>query len=138
MQIAIIDGRGGRLGAFLTEEILKRFPQNEVIAIGINDTATEQMQKSGVQRSATGENAVLVACRKSDLLLGPMELVLADSMLGEVSPAIAQAVAESKAMRILIPMHLDNLQIAGIGELSASELIEDAVQKAEQWKKGIS
>ena len=138
MQIAIIDGRGGRLGAVLTEKVLKRFPQDNVTAIGINDAATEQMRKSGVPRYATGENAVLVACRTAKLLLGPVELVLAGSMLGKVSPAIAQAVAQSEAMRILVPMHPEGMLVAGVGELSSSELIEDAVQKAEQWKKGIS
>ena len=138
MQIVIIDGRGGKLGAALTEAMLRKFPDDALLAVGINAAAAEQMHKSGAKQFAVGENPVMAACRKGDLLLGPVELVLEDSMLGEVSHGITQAVAESKAMRILIPMHLDNLQIAGIGELSASELIEDAVQKAEQWKKGTS
>ena len=137
MQIAIIDGRGGKLGAALTEEVLKRFPQDDILAVGINDAAAEQMRKTGAKRCASGENPVLVACRTADLLLGSMELVLADSMLGEVTPCMAKAVSESGTMRILVPMHLEGIAVAGVKETSASELVQDAVQKAERWKKGL-
>lgn len=133
MRIAVVDGRGGKLGAALVDGIKGRFPDAEIIAVGINATATEQMRKSGAIRCATGENPVLHACRTADLLFGSAELVLADAMVGEVTPKIAYAVATAKAQRILLPFHLDGIQIAGIGEVSTIALIEDALNKAEAW-----
>ena len=129
MKIAVIDGRGGKLGAALVAGVLERHPQVELIAIGLNAVATEQMRRAGARQVATGENPVVVACRKTDVMLCSLELAVPDSMLGEVTPTIAAAVAHSEAKKILVPMHLENIEVAGVSNVTASMLIEDALSR---------
>ena len=107
MKIVVIDGQGGRLGRRLLTGIREVCPDAELLAIGTNSLATENMMGAGcADRFATGENAVLVACRAADLIVGPVGIATADAMLGEISPAMANAVASSPAYRVLIPMNL--------------------------------
>ena len=132
MNLTIIDGQGGMLGAQLVREIIARFPEVKVSAVGTNASATAAMIKAGVKRAATGENPVIVACRTADVIIGPVGIVIADSLLGEVTPAMALAVAQANATRILIPMNkCDNL-IAGVGDLSTAALIEDVIAKLDK------
>ncbi|MBQ3195757.1 MAG: DUF3842 family protein [Clostridia bacterium] len=129
MNIAIIDGHGGMLGAQLVKEISARYANAVVTAIGTNSTATAAMLKAGAKNAATGENPVIVACRKANVIIGPIGIVIADSLTGEVTPKMALAVAQSNATRILIPMNkCDNL-IAGVKELNTTMLIEDVMTK---------
>ena len=132
MNLTIIDGQGGMLGAQLVREIIARFPEVKISAVGTNASATAAMIKAGVKRAATGENPVIVACRTADVIIGPVGIVIADSLLGEVTPAMALAVAQADATRILIPMNkCDNL-IAGVGDLSTAALIEDVIAKLDK------
>ena len=129
MNLTIIDGQGGMLGAQLVKEISARFPEIEITAVGTNASATAAMIKSGAKRAATGENPVVVACRTAQVIIGPIGIVIADSLLGEVTPSMALAVSQANAVRILIPMNkCDNL-VAGVGDSSTSVLIEDAMAK---------
>ena len=131
MNITIIDGQGGRLGAQLVKEITTRFPDTELTAIGTNAAASAAMLKAGAKNVATGENPVVVACRSADIIIGPIGIVIADSLLGEVTEKMALAVARADAVRILIPLNrCDNL-VAGVPNLNAGALIADAVAKAE-------
>ena len=130
MTIVVIDGQGGKLGQRLVEGVRERCPGVEIYAVGANSAATERMRKGGAARVATGENAVLYACRRADLILGPMGIVIADSMMGEISPAMANAVACSAALRVLVPMNLCDTYISGTAGLSAEALISDAVERA--------
>ena len=117
MEILVIDGQGGRIGQQLIKAILARYPQVEVTAIGTNSLATSAMLKGGASQGATGENALLVACRRADVILGPLGIVIADALMGEISPAMAVAVGQARARRILIPLNqCDNL-VAGVAEL---------------------
>lgn len=129
MNILVIDGQGGGLGRQLVQSIKSRFPQAELTAVGTNALATQAMHKAGADKAATGENAVAVNCRRADVIIGPVGIVIADSLWGEVSPAIALAVAQSEAVRILLPMNLCSNYIAGIGKQPLSLLIEDALNK---------
>src|SRR5699024_9961028 len=86
MTILVIDGQGGKLGRQLVKAISERFPQEELVAVGTNSAATANLLKGGAQRGATGENAVLVACRRADIIVGPVGIVVADSLMGEVTP----------------------------------------------------
>ena len=132
MRFLVIDGQGGRLGKLLIEEIRKEFPGEEIMAVGTNATAASTMLKAGADEAATGENPVVVACRRADVIIGPIGIVIADSLLGEVTPKMAIAVAQSSAVRILIPMNrCDNL-VAGVGYLSIAELAADAVRKLKE------
>ena len=129
MKVVIIDGQGGHLGAQLVKEILARFQNIDVTAIGTNAVATAAMLKAGAKKAATGENPVAVACRKADVIIGPIGIVIADSLLGEVTPKMAAAVGQSEAVRILIPVNrCDNL-VAGVQNAPLSVFLQDAVAK---------
>lgn len=132
MKILVIDGQGGRIGRQLIEAIIEKHPEARITAVGTNSTATAAMLKGGAHEAATGENAVIVACRKADVIIGPLGIVIADSLLGEVSPAMALAVAQSAAARILIPMNKCDNIVAGVKAESMGALIEDAVAKLGQ------
>lgn len=129
MEILIIDGQGGKLGRQLVEQVLKAHPELTLTAVGTNSLATESMIKGGAKRAATGENAVIVNSRRADVILGPIGIVLADALLGEISPAMAAAVGQSRAVRILIPMNRCETLVAGVAGLSPSALIADALAK---------
>ena len=129
MNIVIIDGQGGQLGAQLVKELSSLFPTLMLTAIGTNAVATATMLKAGAKNAATGENPTLVACRTADVIIGPIGIVIADSLLGEVTPKMALAVAQSNATRILIPMNKCKNLIAGVQASSTSALISDVTDK---------
>lgn len=129
MTVLIVDGQGGRLGKQLVKEVRERFPQLSLMAVGTNSMATESMLKAGADRAATGENAVVVACRKADVIIGPVGIVIADALLGEVTPSMAKAVGQSDAVRILLPSDKCDTFIAGVGSTGMSALIADAMEK---------
>ena len=132
MNILVIDGQGGRLGRKLLESIRKACPDADLTAVGTNSIATENMMNSGcANQLATGENAVIVACRTAQIIVGPFGIATADAMMGEISPAMANAVASSPAYRVLIPMNLCNTYIAGVVSGSAA-ILEDAMEHIRQ------
>ena len=136
MNILVIDGQGGRLGRKLVESVRKACPDARIFAVGTNSIATENMMNSNCADSlATGENAVIVACRSAQIIVGPFGIATADAMMGEISPAMANAVASSPAYRVLIPMNLCNTYIAGVTSGSAA-ILEDAVQHIRQIADG--
>lgn len=127
MRVLIIDAQGGGIGRQLVAAIRQTLPGTEITAVGTNSMATAAMHKAGADHAATGENAVVVACRKADVIMGPIGIVIADALLGEITPVMAAAVGQSSAKRILIPFrHCDNL-VAGVAPLSAGGLIQEAV-----------
>lgn len=129
LRVTVIDGQGGQLGAQLVREILAQFENVSLTAIGTNVAATAAMIKAGAKNAATGENPVAVACRKADVIMGPIGIVIADSLLGEITERMALEVGRADAVRILIPMNrCDNL-IAGVSNLNTAALIADAVAK---------
>ncbi len=128
MRILIIDGQGGGLGRQLVTAVKEKCPEAEVLAVGTNSTATGAMLRAGADQAATGENAVLVACRKADVIIGPIGIVIADSMLGEITPAMAAAVGKSPARRILLPVNqCDNL-VVGAADLSMADKVREAAE----------
>ena len=132
MNILVIDGQGGRMGKTLATEIRKVCPEAVITAVGTNSAATANMMKSGAaDYLATGENAVIVACRKAQIIVGPVGIAVADAMLGEITPAMANAVASSCAYRVLIPMNLCDTYVAGVTGGSAA-IIADALQHIRQ------
>jgi len=133
MKIVVIDGQGGGMGRQLVSQLRSALPQAEIIAVGTNSLASQAMLKAGAQHVATGENAVVVNCRSADVIVGPIGIVIADALFGEISPAMAQAVAQSPAKRVLIPTNLCDNYIAGVGESNVSALISDCVEKIKSF-----
>ena len=129
MNITVIDGQGGQLGAQLIKAVLARFSDVNLTAIGTNAVATATMLKAGAKNAATGENPVVVACRKADVIIGPIGIVIADSLFGEVTDKMAVAVGQADAVRILIPMNRCDNIVAGVSSLNMGALVEDAVSR---------
>ena len=135
-QILVIDGQGGQLGSQIIREILVKFQGVSVYAVGTNATATLAMKKAGAEKAATGENPVMVACRTADVIIGPIGIVIADSLFGEVTPKMAVTVGQARAVRILIPFNrCDNL-VAGVQDSPTSALIQDAMEKLKNILNG--
>ena len=133
--ILIIDAQGGGIGRQLVAAVRQELPQARITAVGANGAATAAMLKAGADQGATGENAVAVACRKTDVILGPIGIVIADSMLGEITEKMAAAVAGSHAKRILIPFsHCDNI-IVGVSNFNTGALIQSAVEEIGKLQK---
>lgn len=141
MNILIIDALGGGAGKQLVALIRERFPNLELHAVGTNSIAANAMLKAGATYAATGENAVIVGCRKADIIIGPVGIVIADALHGEITPAMALAVAQSNAKRILIPFNQCDTIVAGITNTSMSRLLQSAVDELtiilEKGKKNI-
>ena len=132
MNILVIDGQGGQLGGQIIKSLKENFENINVLAVGTNATATATMLKSGANQVATGENPVVVACKKADVIIGPIGIVIADSMLGEVTEQMALAVGKADAVRILLPINkCDNL-VAGIPEISTAAILDDVVSKVKK------
>ena len=132
MNLLVIDGQGGQLGSQIIKAIRTRYNDIDIIAIGTNATATTSMIKSGANQGATGENPVIVASRKADVIIGPVGIVIADSLLGEITPRMAVAIGQSNATKILVPVNkCDNL-VAGVINLTTTALIDDALNKLQE------
>ena len=135
MKVAIIDGQGGKMGWMIIERIKNANLPCELIAVGTNSIATSVMLKAGADAGATGENPVIVASRDADMIIGPIGIISADSLLGEITPAMAVAVGQSKAKKLLLPVNLCNNIIIGTGSLTISKLIEETVEEIAKMVK---
>ena len=129
MNILVIDGQGGQIGAQLVKEITNKFQNINITAIGTNAVATQAMLKAGAKNGATGENPVVVACRKADVIIGPIGIIIADSLLGEITEKMALAVSKSNAVRILLPMNRCENLVAGVSNLNTAAIIADTIAK---------
>ena len=128
MNILVIDAQGGGIGKQLITAIKQNITNAKITAVGTNSAATAAMLKAGAVYAATGANAVVVGCRKADIIVGPIGIVIADSLFGEITPRMAQAVGQSTARRILVPIsHCDNI-VVGVADLSISALVQGVVK----------
>ena len=132
MNILVMDAQGGGIGKQVVTAVRTRFPDVTITAVGTNAAATTAMLRAGADEGATGENAAVVCCRRADVIIGPVGIVIADAMLGEVTPRMAVAVGQSAAKRILIPVnHCANF-IAGVADLSVGRLVDSVVAELEK------
>lgn len=129
----IIDGQGGRMGAALVKRLRETCPEAELVAVGTNSIATAAMLKAGADCGATGENPVVRNVRDADVILGPIGIVVADAILGEVTEKMAAAVGSCRAQKILLPFSTCSVTVAGTPNLPLSALVEEAVKEAAAW-----
>ena len=128
-KIVVIDGQGGRIGGQLITAFREKRVAADIVAIGTNSIATANMLKYLPDAAATGENPVIVACRDADIIVGPIGIVIADALYGEVTPAMAAAIGQSGATRVLIPMNKCGSVVAGVEDAPLGELINEAVER---------
>jgi hypothetical protein len=132
MKILIIDGQGGKMGKMLVEQLKQNLPEIKITALGTNSIATAAMIKAGADFGATGENPVVFNCTDADIIIGPLGIIIANSLLGEITPKMALAIGQSKAQKILIPINRCNSTVVGVKELPFSEYVRLAIQQVKQ------
>ena len=131
MRVAVVDGQGGGIGKALIERLKNAVgAEHELIAVGTNAMATMGMMKGGAKNIATGENAVIYNAKRADIIVGSIGIISANAMLGELSPAMAAAIGESDAVKILIPLNRCGLRVAGVATDSLPAMMDDAVRMA--------
>ena len=128
-KILIIDGQGGQIGSQLIKSIIEY--DVEIMAVGTNSTATNAMLKAGAKNGATGENPVIVGCKTADIIIGPIGIVIADSLYGEITPKMAIAVGQSNAKKILIPINKCDNIIVWVNDLSLTVMIKNVLKIVE-------
>jgi len=128
-KICVIDGQGGGIGSTIIKKLKELFQETvEIIALGTNAIATAQMLKARANRGASGENAIIQTVKTVDIIIGPVGIIIANAMMGEVTPEVAKAVATSPAKIFLIPLTQENIEIVGISSVPLPHLIEDLVE----------
>ena len=132
MKVVVIDGQSGRIGQLFVDKVIKAKLPCQLIAIGTNAIATSAMVKSGASMGATGENPVIVASRTADIIVGPIGILAADAMLGEITAPMAAAVGRSSAKKLLLPVNLCNNIVVGTQTLSLSAILDEAVETLRQ------
>ena len=135
MRIVVIDGQGGRMGSQLIEGVRAAGMRCDITAIGTNVLATSAMLKAGADRGATGENPVIGACRDAEVIVGPIGILAADSLLGEVTPAMAVAVGPSRAVKLLLPVNQCRNIVVGTQQMTLSQLVNAAVNQLLQMNQ---
>lgn len=136
MKIVIVDGQGGRLGKLLVEGVKARLPQAQVYALGTNSIATATMLKAGADFGATGENPVIRGVMDADAVLGPVGIVVAHAILGEVTPALAEAVGGCRARKFLVPMNSCGVVVAGVKDQPLPAYVAQAVEEMARELEG--
>ena len=130
MKVCVIDGMGGGIGNALIKKIKAVFQEKvEIIALGTNAIATAQMMKAGANRGASGENAVTVMARKVDVIIGSISILLADSMMGEMTAGMAAAVARSPALKLILPLTQEAVEVIGVSPEPLPHLVDHLVEK---------
>ncbi|MDN5348345.1 MAG: hypothetical protein PWP65_1909 [Clostridia bacterium] len=137
MRVAVIDGQGGGIGKHITAKIRKELPPEvEILALGTNAMATAAMLKAGANEGATGENAIALNVKAVDVITGPLAIVLADAMLGEVTPRIAAAVATSPAPKLLLPLNRAGVEVVGASKEPLPHLIDALIDRLKEILRG--
>ncbi len=137
MNILVMDGQGGGIGRALVEGLRQTLPEADITAVGTNAAATSAMLKAGASQAATGENAAVYNMKNADVILGPIGILVANGLLGEVTPRMAAALGECTALKILVPVHKCHVEIAGLQDLPVGQFIVSAVEKVQRLEKRI-
>jgi hypothetical protein len=129
VRVCVIDGQGGGIGGVIIRRLKEEYGESlEVLALGTNAIATAQMMKAHANRGATGENAIIWTIRQADVIIGPIGIVLAHAMMGEVTPAVAAAVASCPARKFLLPLTQENVEVVGVAHEPLPHLVDEIVK----------
>lgn len=132
MRIVVIDGQGGGIGKSLVEQLKKKLPKEEILAIGVHSIATSNMLKAGADLGVTGENAIVYNCKNAKIITGPIGIIVANGLMGEITKEMAEAITASEAEKILIPVARCSVKVAGVQEMSVGKYVEQAVEMIKQ------
>lgn len=136
LRIAVVDGQGGGIGAAIVRRLRDEFQEGvEIIALGTNSTATSAMMKARANKGATGENAIMRTSQEVDVIAGPVSIIMANSMLGELTPGMAEAIASSRAKKILLPVSQENIEIVGAAKEPLPHLVEGLIKRLKEMIK---
>lgn len=128
-RICVIDGQGGGIGATIIKKLKDAFGENiEILALGTNAIATAQMLKARSNRGASGTNAIVQTVRGADLIIGPVAIIMPNSMMGELTPQMAEAIAVSPARKLLLPLTQENLEIVGQVHTPLPQLVDELIE----------
>lgn len=129
-KIAVVDGQGGGIGSLIVRRLREEFGDGiELIALGTNSAATAAMMRSRANKGATGENAIVFNVNKVDIIIGPLSIVLANAMLGELTPKMAEAIASSTSKKILLPLNQEGIDIISVEKEPLPHMIEKIIDK---------
>ncbi len=138
MKIMVMDGQGGGIGATLIRGLREKMGNDlEILALGTNSIATSAMMKAGANRGATGENAIVRTARKADIIIGPLSVLMANAMMGEVTPGMAEAVSSSDAQKIIVPLNQENIRIVGINAEPLPHLVKQVVEMIQEEYENV-
>jgi hypothetical protein len=131
--IAVIDGQGGGIGSAIIKRLREVLGEEvDVIALGTNAMATGALLKAGANRGASGENAIIQTVKKVDIVVGTMAIVLANSMMGELTPKMAEAIASSSAIKLFLPLKIAELEIIGAPKEPLPHLVEQLIKRMQE------
>lgn len=133
LNILVIDGQGGGMGGAIVKSVKQNYPDALVSAVGTNSAATAAMLRSGADQAATGENSVIVCTRTADIIIGPIGIVIADSLLGEITAKMAAAVGSRDCLKILLPVNHCNNIIIGVPDSSVGKLLGGVLAEIEKY-----
>jgi len=137
MRVAVVDGQGGGIGKHIVDKLRRKFPENlSIIALGTNSVATSQMLKAGANEGATGENAICYNADRVEVIIGSIAILAANSMLGELTPKMAQAIGQSEAMKILLPINRAKIEVVGVSDEPLPHQIEAVINRLKEMLKG--
>jgi len=134
----VVDGQGGGIGRAIIKRLRDAFGDEvEILALGTNSVATSQMMKAGANRGATGENAIIKTAPEADIIIGPLAIIMANAMMGEVTPEMAEAISSSRALKILIPLTQERIKITGVSGEPLPHLIDQILEIIKQGEKDV-
>ena len=136
--LMVMDGQGGGIGRVIIKKLRDAFGEEvEILALGTNSVATSQMMRAGANRGATGENAIITMAPKVDIIIGPLAIIMANSMMGEVTSEMSQAISSSNAFKLLIPLTQERVTILGVSDEPLPHLIDQAIEIIKEGEQNV-